>query len=614
MSLSKDKIEKTIREILSIFDVEKTLQDTYADELIRIHPAHKLSADNLITYLALRHHDLEEIQDYLGVLGISRLAKAEGHVRSSIESVVHNLKKLIDPSYTFTQIPENKFKEGFQIQKLNSTALLGPEIAGRITRIMVTLPSEAAFDYQLIFNLLQANINCFRINCAHDDPSHWQMMIDHIQKAKEATGKECRICMDLSGPKFRTGPMKPGPKVLKIRPEKNDYGIVVNPVKFWIAPPDMKPEDESVLHVPVEKSWFEKLYKGAVIQLQDARGKKRKFKIIDETYRGKWAITNDTTYVRTGTRLHLLNDKKQKTASTEVADLIPMEEKILLRTGDKLIIHKKKIAGSPARILEDGRVTKDAHISCSLNEIFTDTRIGEPLLLDDGKIEGQIEEIHSDKLVVRIIYADGRGSRLRADKGINLPESNLNLKGLTAKDKQDLKFIAQHADVVNVSFVNQPGDIDDIKNALIEVDGLHLGIILKIETKQGYRNLPAIMLRAMQFHPIGVMIARGDLAVEVGWKKLAEVQEEILWLCTAAYIPDIWATQVLETLAKKGRPSRAEITDAAMAQRAECVMLNKGPHILDAIQMLDDIIRLMQKSQKRKKPITPHFDFPDVSH
>jgi pyruvate kinase len=113
----------------------------------------------------------------------------------------------------------------------------------------------------------------------------------------------------------------------------------------------------------------------------------------------------------------------------------------------------------------------------------------------------------------------------------------------------------------------------------------------------------------MQSHPVGVMIARGDLAVEVGWKKLAEVQEEILRLCTAACIPDIWATQVLENLAKKGRPSRAEITDAAMAQRAECVMLNKGPHILDAIRMLDDIIRLMQKSHVRKKPVTPHFDF-----
>lgn len=182
---------------------------------------------------------------------------------------------------------------------------------------------------------------------------------------------------------------------------------------------------------------------------------------------------------------------------------------------------------------------------------------------------------------------------------------------MTEKDKQDLKFIAGHADVVNVSFVNHPSDIEDIEKALDEVDGRHLGIILKIETKQGFRNLPDILFKAMRFHPLGVMIARGDLAVEIGWKKLAETQEEILRICSAAHIPDIWATQVLETLAKKGRPSRAEITDAAMAQRAECVMLNKGPYILEAIRMLDDIIRVMQKSHPQKKPVTPHFQFPD---
>ncbi len=613
MPITQEKIERTIHQILKVFEIEEALKLTYQEDLKRIHPAHQLSAGNLLTYLALRHLDLEEIQDFLGTLGLSRLAKAESHVRSSIESVLHNLRKLIDPSYSFEPIPEKKFKEGHQVQKLNSTALLGPEIAGRMTRIMVTLPSEAAFDYQLVHSLLQADINCFRINCAHDDPEHWKMMINHIHRAKEETGKDCRICMDLSGPKFRTGPMRPGPKVLKIRPEKNDYGMVENPIKFWIAPPDMLPDDEKTLHVPVDRTWFDQLENGSLIQLMDARGKKRRFKVIESTFRGKWAITNDTTYVRTGTKLHLLDDKKNKIATTEVGELLPLEEKILLRTGDRLIIHKKMIAGAPAKIHEDGQVKKEAHISCSLEEIFTDTKVGEPILLDDGKIEGQIEVIYPDKLAVRITYADDKGSRLRADKGINLPESNLNLKGLTGKDKIDLAFIAKYADVVNVSFVNHPEDIDEIKTALREVNGQHLGIILKIETKQGYRNLPAIMFRAMQFHPIGVMIARGDLAVEVGWKKLAEVQEEILRLCTAAYLPDIWATQVLETLAKKGRPSRAEITDAAMAQRAECVMLNKGPHILEAIRMLDDIIRLMQKSHKRKKPITPHFDFPKTN-
>ncbi len=86
-----------------------------------------------------------------------------------------------------------------------------------------------------------------------------------------------------------------------------------------------------------------------------------------------------------------------------------------------------------------------------------------------------------------------------------------------------------------------------------------------------------MLLTAMRWPSCGVMIARGDLAVECGFERLAEVQEEILWISEAAHVPVIWATQVLETLAKKGMPSRAEITDAAMGQRAECVMLNKVP-------------------------------------
>ena len=126
-----------------------------------------------------------------------------------------------------------------------------------------------------------------------------------------------------------------------------------------------------------------------------------------------------------------------------------------------------------------------------------------------------------------------------------------------------------------------------------------LGLVLKIETRQGFENLPAILLAAMRHPRLAVMIARGDLAVEIGFERLAEVPRQILALCEAAHVPAIWATQVLENLAKTGQPSRAEITDAAAGQRAECVMLNKGPHITDAIRTLDDILARMGEVQRR---------------
>jgi pyruvate kinase len=112
--------------------------------------------------------------------------------------------------------------------------------------------------------------------------------------------------------------------------------------------------------------------------------------------------------------------------------------------------------------------------------------------------------------------------------------------------------------------------------------------------------LPDLLLAAMRGHAVGVMIARGDLAVECGYERMAEIQEEILWVCEAAHMPVVWATQVLESLAKKGLPSRAEITDAAMGERAECVMLNKGPYLCDAVEALDDILQRMQDHQVKK--------------
>jgi len=129
-----------------------------------------------------------------------------------------------------------------------------------------------------------------------------------------------------------------------------------------------------------------------------------------------------------------------------------------------------------------------------------------------------------------------------------------------------------------------------------------MGLVLKIETQRAFRRLPQLLLAAMRAYPAGVMIARGDLAVECGFERLAEVQEELLWLCEAAHMPAIWATQVLESLAQKGLPSRAEITDAAMADRAECVMLNKGPYVVQAERVLDDILCRMQEHQRKKRP------------
>jgi pyruvate kinase len=166
----------------------------------------------------------------------------------------------------------------------------------------------------------------------------------------------------------------------------------------------------------------------------------------------------------------------------------------------------------------------------------------------------------------------------------------------------DLAFVAKHADMVALSFVQRPEDIESLLTEIDRLDASRLGIVLKIETQAAFNHLPMLLLASMRHPPVAVMVARGDLGVEVGFERLSEVQEEILWFCEAAHVPVIWATQVLESLAKGGLPSRAEVevTDPAMGSRAECVMLNKGPYIRETLRFLIDVLGRMEEHQYKK--------------
>ena len=240
-------------------------------------------------------------------------------------------------------------------------------------------------------------------------------------------------------------------------------------------------------------------------------------------------------------------------------------------------------------------------ISCSIPEIFEDVSKGENIWFDDGKIGGVVEGVDKKCLVIKITKTNPKGGKLKEEKGINLPDTKLHLPSLTNEDIVNLPFIAQYADIIGFSFVRKPSDVQLLQDELAKLNRSHLGIVLKIENKEAFNNLPALILQGMKSPTLGVMTARGDLAVELGPERLSEVQEQILWLCEAAMIPNIWATQVLETLAKKGIAARAEITDAAMSARSECVMLNKGIYIIEAVETLVNILERMEKHQYKKQ-------------
>ncbi len=241
-------------------------------------------------------------------------------------------------------------------------------------------------------------------------------------------------------------------------------------------------------------------------------------------------------------------------------------------------------------------------IRMTFPEVLDQLEVGARIFIDDGRIAARVERIEPDGAVLRVVQARSKGVKLRLNKGLNFPDTAVDLPPLTEKDFRDLDFVADNADLVGFSFVQRPPDIKLIQRELAARRGGRPAqpLVIKIETALAVRSLPDLVVQGAGQHPLAVMIARGDLAVELGFERISEVQENILWLCEAACVPVIWATQVLADMVEEGAPSRAEVTDAAMAQRAECVMLNKGPFIVEAVRFLDNVLHRMDRHQSKK--------------
>lgn len=240
-------------------------------------------------------------------------------------------------------------------------------------------------------------------------------------------------------------------------------------------------------------------------------------------------------------------------------------------------------------------------LTCSEAAVHASLHPGTPVWIDDGKLGATVVSSGDEGMVLRITRVTPKGSKIRPGKGLNFPQTRLPLPALGEKDLADLEWIVANADIIGQSFVR---DAADVRTLLREVTrrGAVLPIVAKIETAAAIANVPEIIVAGASAVPFGVMIARGDLAIEIGFQRLAEIQEELLWICEAAHVPVVWATQVLDRFVRKGVPSRSEITDAAMAERAECVMLNKGPFVIEGVGVLSDVLERMRGHQAKKSP------------
>jgi pyruvate kinase len=590
-----------------LLTIRKTILEKEAGfhNLHKIHPHYHNSARNFIQYLAFRLHDVREMQVKLSDLGLSSMGRAERKVQATIDTVLTHLHNMAGKEWNPTEKPIFCYQEGRRLLEENLFALLGEPTPGRRVRIMVTMPSEAAQNYDLVENLLQSGMNCARINCAHDGPEVWERIVANIRHAEKALARKCRILMDLCGPKLRTNALRPGPVVKRVRPKRNDLGEVLRPAHILFYPEDSptKSAMDADACLPVPASWLKYCREGDIIFLEDARRSKRKLTIAASTPEGCMATSSKTIYFAPGLTLQLISGGKKNKKTVLSPDGLPRKTGcITLQTNDVLTLRKSAEPGYNAFRDEAGQL-HPASIGCSIPEVLDDVQVGESIFFDDGNICGIIEQKEEEQIQVRITLTKQGGKSLRSEKGINLPESTLHLPALSKEDLEALKFVVQHADMVGLSFANTPNDVEDLISQMRKLGNRMPGIVLKVETARGFDNLPAMLLKAMETPLCGVMIARGDLAIECGFGRLAEVQEEILWICEAAHVPVIWATQVLEGLAKQGIPTRAEVTDAAMGERAECIMLNKGVHIVEATRALSEILNRMQDHQTKKRSL-----------
>ncbi|MGR9086297.1 MAG: pyruvate kinase [Gammaproteobacteria bacterium] len=570
------------------------------------------SACNLAHYLALRRYDLRNLQDRLAQAGLSSLGRAEASVMSTLDALIDMLKRATDDAF----LPGNKnpsefgFNRGHQLLEQHTLELFGPFHAKSKVHVMVTLATEAAWDYRLIHALFDKGMTCARINCAHDDPILWQGMIRNIRRAETETGKSCRILMDLAGHKIRTGSIEQGPAVHHIKVKKDATGQCITPGHLILACEGeavgtVQEDNQPIFKAAIPKKLHKRMLPGHVLTFIDARGKHRCLNVEKALSDTEWlASCRQSSYLVSGCELILHesppDDKSEPIGQGVLGEFSGGPRDIRIYKNDALLLTDSGIPGAPAEYDDQGRFIRPAHIGCTLSSIIDKLQIGHPVWIDDGKLGAVVESVDEQGALLRVNRARSDGVRIQSDKGINFPDTDLSLPPLSEKDLTDLDFACSHADLIGFSFVEKLADMDYLITEMAKRNATDIPIIAKIETNRAVKNLPDIILGTIGRHSLGIMIARGDLAVELGSARLAEIQEELLWLCEAAHVPVIWATQVLESIAKKGVRSRPEFTDAAMAVRAECVMLNKGPYILDAIEALVNVMIRMQEHQRKK--------------
>jgi pyruvate kinase len=607
--------------------IGEKLNDIYINILKRAQKAHNkfhftveenkddriLSLDNLLCYLVLREQNLSALQIRLSEEGLASLAMSESYILFSIEHVLRHFG--IKPVNTSSLHKIDPYR-GRLLMILRSKLMFGLMHNERNTHIMVTVDSSDIYQYELIEQLLENGMDIARINCAHNTVREWKLLVDTLRGVEDQLlqngkmeGRRCKILMDLGGPKIRTGPMELKVRPLQISSPKDIHGRPMRLVEGFL---DSEASETEVFNLErttlstfviaiskINYGGLGGLKIGQRITFKDARdGRPRILTVLERISPTRVRIgLEHTAFLKEGIKLEcqITDSDNDRKCSFTVGVTKPQPIEIGVEAGNLLRLYRDKRLGHGG---DSNRLNGDAAgISCTYPHILDQVKVGHRVFIDDGKIEAVVRSSKADYLELEIVSPHGIIAKIKSNKGMNFPDSGIKTPALTQEDIKNLDFIVENADMVGLSFVHGPQDICDLHKELTKRNRPDMGIVAKIETSDSVHNLARTVIAGLDLPRFAVLIARGDLAVEVGFENLAFIQEDIFCLCEAAHIPVILATQILESLTESGLRSRPEIADALiMGQRAECVMLSNGPNILEAVRTLARLLSNRERS------------------
>ncbi|WP_199563223.1 pyruvate kinase [Runella aurantiaca] len=258
----------------------------------------------------------------------------------------------------------------------------------------------------------------------------------------------------------------------------------------------------------------------------------------------------------------------------------------------------KIVAGQKLVFTNDDIIGTSERVSTPYKGMYQDVKMGERILMDDGKLEVKVVGIEGTDVVTEVVY-DGI---LKSKKGVNLPNTKVSMPSVTEKDYEDLEFgLENDVDWIALSFVRYASDIQEVKD-YIKAKGKSIRVVAKIEKPEAIENIDAI-IEATD----AIMVARGDLGVELPAEEVPMIQKMIVEKCNRAAKPVIVATQMLESMIDAPRPTRAEINDIAnsVLDGADAVMLSaetaSGKYPIEAVTSMAQTIRQVEQTEAKKK-------------